>query len=118
VGHGTVADSPDPNQPSLQYELPYGLYGAPANYALSCTRYMHLYGEARTRQALAEIALATRKWAVLNPKALMRTPLSRDDYDGSRWIVWPFRLLDCCLVTDAGGAVVGRPGAGRWKWRG
>jgi acetyl-CoA acetyltransferase len=106
VGHGTVADSPDPNTPSLQYELPYGLYGAPANYALSCARYMHLYGEARTRQALAEVALATRKWAVLNPKALMRTPLNQAEYDQSRWIVWPFRLLDCCLVTDAGGGVV------------
>jgi acetyl-CoA acetyltransferase len=106
VGHGTVADSPDPNQPSLQYELPYGLHGAPANYALSCARYMHLHGEARTREALAEVAIATREWARLNPKALMRAPLSLEEYHRSRWIVWPFRLLDCCLVTDAGGAVV------------
>lgn len=106
VGHGTVVDSPDPNQPSLQYEVPYGLIGPPVSYALSCARYMHQYGEARTRQALAEIAVATRKWARLNPKALMRTPLSFADYHSSRWIAWPFRLFDCCLVTDAGGAVV------------
>lgn len=106
VGHGTVVDSPDPNQPSLQYEIPYGLIGPPVGYALSCARYMHEYGEARTRQALAEIAVATRRWAMLNPKAMMRTPLTFEEYHQSRWIVWPFHLFDCCLVTDAGGAVV------------
>ncbi len=67
---------------------------------------MHQFGEERTREALAEIAVATRKWAQLNPRALMREPLSFDDYHDSRWIAWPFHLLDCCLVTDAGAAVV------------
>jgi acetyl-CoA acetyltransferase len=67
---------------------------------------MHDHGEARTRQALAEIAVATRGWAQMNPRALMRDPLSFDDYHNSRWIAWPFHLLDCCLVTDAGAAVV------------
>jgi len=42
----------------------------------------------------------------MNPKAMMRDPMSFDDYHDSRWIAWPFHLLDCCLVTDAGGAVV------------
>lgn len=106
VGHGTVVDSPDPNQPSPEFEYPYGLIGPPVNYALSCTRYMHEFGERRTREALAEIAVSTRKWATLNPKAYMRDPMSFDDYHSSRWIAWPFHLLDCCLVTDAGGAVV------------
>ena len=80
--------------------------GAPISYALACSRYMHEYGEERTRQAMAEIAVSTRKWAQLNPKAFMRDPMSFDDYHASRWIAWPFHLFDCCLVTDAGGAVV------------
>lgn len=92
--------------PAGEYEAPYGIIGPPIAYAMACSRYMHLYGEERTRQALAEIAVATRKWAQLNPKALMRDPMSFDDYHNSRWIAWPFHLLDCCLVTDAGAAVV------------
>ena len=47
-----------------------------------------------------------RKWAALNPRAMMRDPLTVDDVLGSRMISWPLHLLDCCLVTDAGGAVV------------
>ena len=94
------------SDPGPQFELPYGFIGAPINYALTCTRYMHEYGEDRTRQAMAEIAVATRKWALMNPKAYMKDPMSFDDYHNSRWISWPFHLLDCCLVTDAGGAYV------------
>jgi len=112
VTHGEVGRSararqgPDPRLPGPQFETPYGMIGAPINYALACTRYMHEYGEDRTRQALAEIAVSTRKWAQMNPKAMMRDPMSFDDYHNSRWIAWPFHLLDCCLVTDAGGAYV------------
>jgi acetyl-CoA acetyltransferase len=92
--------------PGPQFEIPYGFIGAPINYALACRRYMHEYGEARTREGLAEIAVSTRKWALMNPKAYMKAPMSFDDYHNSRWIAWPFHLLDCCLVTDAGAAVV------------
>ena len=113
ITHGQIGYSgrgqggaPDLTQPSAQYEAPYGIMGAPISYALACSRYMHEYGEERTRQAMAEIAVSTRKWAQLNPKAFMRDPMSFDDYHASRWIAWPFHLLDCCLVTDAGGAVV------------
>ena len=59
-----------------------------------------------TSEQLAEIAVATRKWAALNPKAMYRDPLTIDDVLKSRWVAWPFHLLDCCLVTDAGGAIV------------
>lgn len=96
----------NPNQPQEQYETPYGIMGPPAAYAMACSRYMHQYGEERTRQGLAEIAVSTRKWAQLNPKAMMRDPMTFEDYHDSRWIAWPFHVLDCCLVTDAGGAVV------------
>ncbi len=105
-GGGGGGGFAEPNVPGQQYESPYGIIGPPVNYALACTRYMHRYGEERTRQALAEIAVSTRKWAQLNPKALMRDPMTFDDYHDSRWITWPFHLLDCCLVTDAGAAVV------------
>jgi len=97
----------DPNLPTAQYESPYGIIGAPINYSIACSRYMHEYGEDRTRQAMAEIAVATRKWANLNPKAVMQdTPMSFDDYHNSRWVAWPFHLLDCCLVTDSGAAIL------------
>lgn len=102
----SVLDAVDLNQPHPQYEMPYGIVGAPACYALACTRYMHEYGETRTREALAEIAVATRRWAGLNSRALMREPMTFDEYHNSRWIAWPFHLLDCCLATDAGGAVI------------
>jgi len=65
---------------------------------------MYEYGT--THEQLGEIAIATRKWAQMNPKALMRDPMTMDDYMSSRWISYPFHLLDCCLVTDAGGAIV------------
>ena len=107
AGRSTRAMAPgDPNLPAAQYETPYGYIGAPINYALACSRYMHEYGEPRAREGMAEIAVATRKWAQMNPKALMRDPMTFEDYHDSRWIAWPFHLLDCCLVTDAGAAVV------------
>ena len=90
-----------------QYETPYGMIGQPINYAMACTRYMHEYGEERTRQALAEIAVSTRRWANLNPMAYMKdSPMSFDDYHNSRWVAWPFHLFDCCLVTDSGAAII------------
>ncbi len=108
AGRSTRGRAPaDPNLPTSQYEMPYGLIGPPVNYAMACTRYMHEFGEDRTRQAMAEIAVSTRKWANLNPKAVMfETPLSFDDYHDSRWVAWPFHLPDCCLVTDSGAAVI------------
>jgi acetyl-CoA acetyltransferase len=97
----------DAIRPYVQYEVPYGITHPPMYYSMMCTRYMHEHGEARTREGLAEIAVATRRWAHLNPRALMHDrPMSFQDYHDSRWISWPFHLLDCCLVTDAGAAVV------------
>jgi acetyl-CoA acetyltransferase len=88
----------------MQFEQPFGLAGPPTGYALAATRHMHEYGT--TSEQLAELAVSTRRWAQLNPRAIMRDPLTVDDVLGSRMISWPLHLLDCCLVTDAGGAVV------------
>jgi acetyl-CoA acetyltransferase len=87
-----------------QFELAYGHAGPSTGYGLVATRHMHEFGT--TKEQMAEVAVATRKWAALNPKALMREPLTIDDVLRSRLIAWPFNLLDCCLVTDGGGAVV------------
>jgi acetyl-CoA acetyltransferase len=88
----------------LQFEAPFGLAGPPTGYALAAARHMHEFGT--TSEQLAEVAVATRKWAQLNPRAIMRDPLGVEDVLASRMISWPLHLLDCCLVTDAGGAVV------------
>ena len=87
-----------------QFELPYGISGPAAGYGMLATRHMHEFGT--TSEQLAEVAVATRKWAALNPKAAMREPITIADVLNSRLIAWPFHLLDCCLVTDAGGAVI------------
>jgi acetyl-CoA acetyltransferase len=87
-----------------QYERPYGLPAPVGAYALAAMRHMYQYGT--TSEQLAEIAVATRKWAMLNEKAMMRTPITIEDVLNSRWIAEPLHLLDCCLVTDGGGAVV------------
>ena len=86
-----------------QFEEPYGI-STIASYAMAAQRHMYEYGT--TSEQLAEIAVATRKWASMNPKAMMRDPLTIDDVLGSRLIASPLHLFDCCLVTDAGGAVV------------
>ena len=87
-----------------QFELPYGTSGPATGYGLLATRHMHEFGT--TSEQLAEVAVATRKWAAMNPRAAMREPLTIDDVLSSRLIAWPFHLLDCCLVTDGGGAVI------------
>lgn len=87
-----------------QFEAPYGLPQPVGAYALACSRHMYEYGT--TKEQLAEIAVATRKWAQLNPKAMMHDDMTIEDVLNSRPIAWPFNLFDCCLVTDAGGAYV------------
>ena len=89
---------------SGQFEVPFGVPQPVGSYALACSRHMYQYGT--TKEQLAEIAVATRAWAAMNPKAMYREPITVDDVLNSRLISWPFNLLDCCLVTDAGGAVV------------
>ena len=87
-----------------QYEIPYGFGAAPTNFCMITTRHMHEYGT--TLEQWAQVAVSTREWACLNPKAQYRKPLTIDDVLKSRPVVYPFNLLNICLVTDAGGAVV------------
>ncbi len=103
-GNSTRPAHDDPWLPDWQWERIYGVAAPPAAYALAASRHMHEYGT--TSEQLAEIAVATRHWASLNPRALYRERIGIDDVLASPWVVYPFHQLDCCLVTDAGGAVV------------
>jgi acetyl-CoA acetyltransferase len=94
----------DPWLPDWQWERIYGVIAPPAAYALAASRHMFQYGT--TSEQLAEVAVAARAWASLNPRALHRDPIAVADVLASPWVAYPFHLLDCCLVTDAGGAVV------------
>ena len=86
------------------YEMPYEPVMPMAAYALAAARHMHQYGT--TRRQLAEVAVAARGWAALNPEAFMRGPLSIDDMLNARMVADPLSVRDCCLVTDGGGAYV------------
>ncbi|QIL71088.1 thiolase [Diaphorobacter sp. HDW4B] len=88
----------------LPYEHPYQPMLPPTAYALAASRHMHEFGT--TREQLAEVAVAARRWAQLNPEAYMRDPLSIDDVLNSRMISTPLTVRDCCLVTDGAGAFV------------
>src|ERR687886_638227 len=89
---------------TLPYEVPYEPRYPLSMYALAASRHMHEYGT--TRGQLAEVAVAAREWAKLNPKAFVRDDLSVEDVLSSRMVSSPLSVLDCCLVTDGGGAVI------------
>lgn len=82
---------------------PYGLTTV-GSYALVAQRHMQRYGT--TSAQLAEIAVTMRRHAGLNPNAKMRKPISVDDVLGSRMISRPLHLLDCCIISDGGGALI------------
>jgi acetyl-CoA acetyltransferase len=87
-----------------QYEAPYGFGGAPTYFGMITTRHMHEHGT--TLEQWAQVAVSTREWARLNPRAKNREPITIADVLASRPVVYPFNVLNICLVTDAGGAVV------------
>jgi acetyl-CoA acetyltransferase len=83
----------------------YGQFGVNALYAMVARRHMDRYGT--TNDDLGAVAVAERAWANRNPAAQFHdSTLTLDDYHRSRWIVEPFHLLDCCLVSNGGAAVI------------
>jgi acetyl-CoA acetyltransferase len=83
----------------------YGQFGVNALYALVARRHMDRFGT--TNDDLGAVAVAERAWANRNPAAQFHdAALTLDDYHRSRWIVEPFHLLDCCLVSNGGAAVI------------
>jgi len=89
---------------SGQFEMPYGPVGPPTLFTLPTLRYMLEYG--LSHEELAMVAVVQREWAGRNPRASFRDPISVDDVLESRMIAYPFHLLECCLVTDGGGALI------------
>jgi len=87
-----------------QFEAPYGPMGPPTLFTIPVLRYMKTYG--LTHEQLAIVAVVQREWAAKNPRATFRDPITVDDVLNSRMIAYPFRLLQCCLVTDGGGALI------------
>lgn len=96
-----AAASPREHNP---YESPYRPILPISAYAMAAARHMHQYGT--TREHLAEVAVAARKWALLNPKAWEKEPLTMEQALNARMVSHPFTVRDCCLVVDGGGAIV------------
>jgi acetyl-CoA acetyltransferase len=87
-----------------QFEAPYGAAGPPSMFTIPVLRYMKDYG--LTHEQLAMVAVVQREWAGMNPRASFRDPITVEDVLNSRMIAYPFHLLECCLVTDGGGALI------------
>ncbi len=98
--------------PGAEMTAAYGVFGAPSQYAHAMVRHFHRFGT--SQEDFAHIAVATRQWAMLNPRAVMfdKTqspfggPITIEDVMEARLIAWPLTLYHCCLVTDHGGAVI------------
>jgi acetyl-CoA acetyltransferase len=95
---------PAPTLVEFQYQVPYGLFTPPQQYALVGRAYLDAVGAGA--EDLGRVAITQRRNAMLNPRAVMRTPLEMPEYLAARWIAEPLRLFDCCLETDAAVAVV------------
>ncbi len=91
--------------PRAGSDFAYGAMGAPMSYALAARRAMYEFGTGP--ETWVNIAVNTRKWANLNPRATFYTkPLTREDYFNEPWIAEPFRRADCCLQSDGARAFI------------
>jgi acetyl-CoA acetyltransferase len=86
------------------YETPYRPFLPSTAYALAASRHMHEFGT--TREQMAEVAVAARQWALKNPVAWEKKPLTAEEVLAARMVSYPFTVRDICLVTDGGGAIV------------
>jgi acetyl-CoA acetyltransferase len=87
-----------------QFELPYGPTGPPTMFPIGVLRFMKETG--LTHEQLASVAVAQRRWSKDVPRAMYRDEITVEDVLASRMIAYPMHLLECCLVTDGGGALV------------
>ncbi|PYN29182.1 MAG: hypothetical protein DMD98_21435 [Candidatus Rokuibacteriota bacterium] len=95
---GTGARAAQPVRGLDLAQVPFGMRSAGQNFALTFMRHMHEYGT--TSAQVARVKVAHSKHASQNPKALLKERVTVEDVVGSRWIVKPLHLLDCCLETD------------------
>src|SRR5271157_1927845 len=108
IAYGSTQRTVGRKQASLRevnpYETPFKPFLPPSAYALAASRHMHEFGT--TREQLAAVAVAAREWALLNPAAWEKKPLTVEDVLSSRMVSHPLTVRDCCLVTDGGGAII------------
>ena len=101
---GAPPRAPDPASPQGQFEAPYGTLGPPTMFPMGVLRYMKELG--LTHEQLSSVPVAQRRWSANVPRAMFRDLITVDDVLASRMIAYPMHLLECCLVTDGGGALV------------
>ncbi|HEV3328365.1 MAG TPA: hypothetical protein VGZ33_03125 [Acidimicrobiales bacterium] len=94
----------DASSPQGQFEAPYGPMGPPTMFPIGVLRFMLETG--LTHEQLASVAVAQRRWSAWVPRAMYRDEITVDDVLASRMVAYPMHLLECCLVTDGGGALV------------
>ena len=108
IAYGSTQRSVGRKQASVReinpYESPFKPFMPSSAYALAASRHMHEFGT--TREQLAAVAVAAREWALLNPAAWEKKPLTIEGVLSSRMVSHPLTVRDCCLVTDGGGAIV------------
>jgi acetyl-CoA acetyltransferase len=108
IAYGSTQRSVGRQQASVReinpYETPYRPFLPSSAYALAASRHMHCFGT--TREQMAAVAVAARQWALLNPAAWEKKPLTIAEVLGARMISYPFTVRDICLVTDGGGAIL------------
>ena len=88
----------------IQFQAQWGFSTPSQRFGMTCMRHMRDYGT--TSPQLGAIAMAHRYHATLNPKAIMKTPITIEDHQNSRWVSKPFHLLDCCQETDVAVALI------------
>ncbi|MDB5452958.1 MAG: thiolase [Caulobacteraceae bacterium] len=101
---GTNLPARPPSSLLGQFEMPFGIMGAPTMFTIPALRYMKTFGV--SEEDLAFVAVIQREWAARNPRASQKAPITIDDVLDSEMIAYPFRKLMCCLTTDGGGALI------------
>lgn len=99
---GFMAKSPSSMQ--MQFQNLYGLSGPPNMFTLPVMRFLHATGN--TEEHLAAVVAAQSRWAADNPRAFRKGVVTVDEVLASPVVAYPFRKLECCVVTDGGGALV------------
>jgi acetyl-CoA acetyltransferase len=108
IAYGSTQRSVGRRQASVRevnpFETPYRPFLPSTAYALAASRHMHEFGT--TREQMAAVAVAARQWALLNPAAWEKKPLTAPEVLNARMVSYPFTVRDICLVTDGGGAII------------
>jgi acetyl-CoA acetyltransferase len=103
-GHRSFATGATNSEPS-EDNAAFGEFSRVAHFAMAARRGMHEFQTGP--ETWKEIAVNQRKWANLNPDAAFyKNPLTYDDYFNANWVVEPFRLYDCCIMSDGGRACI------------